>query len=139
MIRNISYRNKELNEEIIKLVGNGYNIIQAFRLKGVGSPRLRVIEASTGFHKFLPKIENGEYCNIEIRPNGIIIRFRYHLDNMAWILPYYKLSIYKSKDHYSIHGNGEYMKLSAAVSGNNPDKFFTKLQFLKAENLPEPL
>ena len=133
MIRNISYQSKELTTEINQKVGKAYSIFQVFKLKGIGSPRLRVREASLSFQKYLPKIENGEFCNIEIRPGGIIIRFRYHLDSMAWIIPFYHLSLFKSGDYYSIHAEGEFLKVGVAYNDVEPDPFFDKLQALKSE------
>ena len=139
MIRNISYKDKELTADINKTVGKPYSLMQAFRLKGIGSPRLRIREASPNLKKYLPKIENGEFCNIEIRPGGIILRFRYHLDSMGWIIPFHHLILYKSEGYYSIHSEGDFLKVTPSNSNVSQDSFFEKLQRLKSEKQFNPL
>ncbi len=135
----MSYKDKELKQEIEKLVGKSFGIKTIWKLKGVGSPKFRIREASRSFIPYLPKIVHGEYCNIELRPSGIILRFRYHLDNMGWIIPFHHLSIYKSGDYYTIHGAGEYLKVDKAHSNVNLDGFMDKMLKLKAERSPEEI
>ena len=135
MIRNISYKDRELNELIDSTVGSSYGLVKALRLKGIGSPRMQITEGSQGFVPFLTKIGKGEFCNIELRPQGIIVRFRYNLDSMAWIIPFYKLNIFKSGDHFSLHAEGEFLKVMGANEDVQLDKFFRKLQKHKAVSL----
>ena len=61
------------------------------------------------------KLDNNiNYCNIEIRKNGIIIRFRSLLETYGLIIPYYKLVIYKGESNiYSFYKDNNFIKFLA--------------------------
>jgi len=132
MIRNTSYSKKQVTEEINHAVGKPYNLIQRIRLKGIGSPRMKILEASPELSRYLARIETGEFCNIELRPNGIIVQFRHYLNTMAWIIPFHQLSITKADENFSIYGEEEFLKVGNVYRDSHIHKFFAKLLTLKA-------
>ena len=74
---------------------------------------------------------NDNTCNIELRPNGIILRFRSLLETYGLIIPYYKLTLFKgSGEAYSIHM--EHHKVSISSKSKNVREFFKKIQQQKA-------
>ena len=99
---------------------------------GSGSPKLLISSASVDIHKLLILDNNQNTCNIELRPNGIILRFRSLLETYAFIIPYYKLNLYKGKaEEYSIYIDHQYVKL--LVRTKDTRKFFSKLKAEKAK------
>ena len=75
---------------------------------------------------------NDNTCNIEMRPKGIIIRFRSLLETYALIIPYFKLSIFKpTGDTYSIH-SGE-NKIIIFTKTENKRKFIKRVLEQKAK------
>ena len=65
--------------------------------------KLIINSASIDIHNLLILDQNINTCNIELRPKGIIVRFRSLLETYGLIIPYYKLKIYKGKSQeYSI-------------------------------------
>ena len=98
-------------------------------MKGVGSPQMNITQASIDIHNLLVLDHNRNTCNIELRPKGIIVRFRSLLETYALIIPYYKLNIYKGKaDEYSVYKDQYFIKveLTKAVQ-----RFIQKVQQLR--------
>ena len=101
-------------------------------MNGVGSSKLLISSASVDIHKLLILDNNLNTCNLELRPNGIILRFRSLLETYAFIIPYYKLILYKGKaGEYSIHKDHQFVKLIADNKATH--KFFSKLSSEKAK------
>ena len=110
MLVNVSYNNKEITRKIDGAVGKPFTLKERWALKGIGSPKLFVTETSIEIRNLLLLDTTTNSCNIEMRPNGIIVRFRSLLESFALVIPYYKLTFIKGdfavysifKDHYFI-------------------------------------
>ena len=66
------------------------------------------------------------YSNIEIRPGGVIVYIAEGLNRYSWVIPYYKLVIYKTPN-YSIHSEGDFIRFSNDLNIKENLKFFKKL------------
>ena len=109
MIKNLSYNSKKNRTILFEIVGRPFSLIERIRLKGIGSGKLIIIDASKEIVELLRLDNNINYCNIEIRTNGIIIRFRSLLETFGLIIPYYKLVIYKGESNiYSFYKDKYY-------------------------------
>lgn len=109
-----SHNDKEVFKKINDLVGKPFTLSQRFKLKGVGSPKLFINKCSLEIRNLLLLDNNIHTCNVEMRPKGIIIRFRSRLETYALPIPYYKLTIYKGKgEEYSIHKDNYFVKFKA--------------------------
>lgn len=126
IIRNVSYNNKEIKTEIINLVGKSYSLMDRFKMGGIGSPRFVISESSTAIQLLLNKDNYINYCNIEIRPGGIIVGFRSILETYGWVIPFNKLVIEKSAKHHSIHSNKDFIKFTGSEHSLN--SFMQKLR-----------
>ena len=93
MLLNISYNEPKVKEKIETLVGKPFTLKERLAMNGVGSSKLLISSASVDIHKLLILDNNLNTCNIELRPNGIILRFRSLLETYAFIIPYYKLTV----------------------------------------------
>lgn len=83
---------------------------------------------------------NRNQCNIEMRPQGIIVGFRSLLESYAWIIPYYKLVLYKGKaEEYSIHMDNYYVKIKATSRDKATHNFMSKVLAAKAASSPTRL
>ncbi|WP_417885948.1 hypothetical protein [Zunongwangia sp.] len=133
MLVNISYNRPELNEKINKEVGKTLTLLERIKLNGSGSPRLKITDVSIDIHNLLVLDNNINTCNIEIRPSGIIVRFRSILETYALVIPFWKLKVYKGKaEEYSIYRDHYYIKVEA--KDEKAHKFFKKLIDFKDEN-----
>ena len=135
MLLNVSYNNPDIKEKIDREVGKTLTLVDRFKLKGSGSPRLIITKVSIDIHNLLILDNNRNTCNIEIRPNGIIVRFRSILETYALVIPFWKLKIYKGKaEEYSIYRDHYFIKVEA--KDENVHKFFKKLISYKDDNAP---
>ena len=80
-------------DEINNYVGKPYTIFQRLRIGGIGSSKLIINKADSKISNLLNLDNNINKCNIEIRPKGIIIRFRSLLETYGLIIPFFKLKL----------------------------------------------
>ena len=132
MIVNISYKDKDVIEKINKSVGKPFSFWQTFKMRGIGSERLLVAEGSVNLYKYFGNNTSSNFCNIELRPEGIVLRFRYIMDVMAWVIPYRTLAIFKSSNTYTLHSQGEFLIVKPGFKGAGIDLFMNRV--LKSKN-----
>ena len=132
MLLNVSYNESEVKEKIEAAVGKPFPLKERWSMSGVGSPKLLISSTSIDIHNLLILDNNLNTCNIELRPKGIILRFRSLLETYALIVPYYKLNLYKGKaEEYSIYKDHQFVKV--LVDTMDTQKFFSKLKAEKAK------
>ena len=137
MLLNVSYNNLEVKRKIDTQVGPPFTIRERLKMEGIGSSKLFITSASIEIHNLLILDSYINTCNIEMRPNGIIVGFRSLLESYALIIPYYKLSLYKGKaEEYSIFRDHYFIKIRAKANDKATHKFIKKIMDYKAENLP---
>lgn len=136
MLRNITYNDKKLEAEINDLVGKAFGLIDNIKLQGVGSPRLDIVSCSEEIGELLSYDHNRNFCNIELRPKGIIIRFRSLLETFGLIIPYYKLVLFKPGNQISFHMDHHVISVEALPTNKSVHVFMEKLMQLKIESAP---
>lgn len=135
MLVNVSYNNKAITLKINEEVGKPFTLKERWAMGGIGSPKLIITETSIEINNLLILDNNRNTCNIEIRPKGIIVRFRSLLETFALVIPYYKLTLYKGQASvYSIYRDHHFIKIESDTKA--VQKFFQKLLGLKADNTP---
>ena len=97
MLKNISYNNPKIIDEINNYVGKPHTILKRLKIGGIGSSKLIINSADSIIENLLNLDNNLNYCNIEIRTKGIIIHFKSILETYGLIVPFYKLKIFKGK------------------------------------------
>ena len=131
VLANISYNNKMQRATIDEIVGKPFTLISRIKLGGIGSPKLHVITCSKEVNNLFLLDHNENTCNIELRPKGIVLRFRSLLETYALVIPYYKLTLFKGRsDAYSVHF--EHYKVMVSAQSDPVRVFFKKIQKLKA-------
>ncbi|MGB3591729.1 MAG: hypothetical protein WBA16_08620 [Nonlabens sp.] len=132
MLYNVSYNNPEIDRKIRNEVGHVLNLKERWKLKGIGSPKLQMTSCSIQIHNLMVLDNNANNCNIEIRKEGIIVRFRSLLETYALPIPFYKLTIYKGRaEEYSIHRDNYFVKVRADKKSIH--QFFVKINSLKSD------
>ncbi|MDA0779683.1 MAG: hypothetical protein O2810_02385 [Bacteroidetes bacterium] len=138
MLKNVSYNDKKLHIEIDALLGKPFTFLERLKLGGVGSPKLHVTACSKEIDALFLLDHNVNTCNVELRPKGIILRFRSLLETYALIVPYYKLTLFKgTSDAYSVHT--DHHKVSVSAQSEPVRLFFKKIQQQKAKNTEDYL
>ena len=135
MLLNVSYNNKEITQKIDEEVGKPFTLKQRWAMGGIGSPKLYITSSSTEIRNLLILDNNLDSCNIELRPKGIILRFRSLLETYALVIPFYKLVVYKGDlALYSVYRDHYFVKVKADTKAIQ--KFFKKILDFKADNSP---
>ena len=135
MLVNVSYNNKEITRNIDEEVGKPFTLKQRWAMGGIGSPKLSITSTSAEIRNLLILDNNLNTCNIELRPKGIVLRFRSLLETYALVIPFYKLAIYKGDlATYSVYRDHYFVKVMADTKA--VQKFFKKILNYKADNAP---
>lgn len=100
---------------------------------GIGSQRLLIRQANQEIQALLDDQNTPPYTNIELRPQGIILWFRVKLDNWVLVLPYYKLTIFKGDNGFSIFSDQWKLKFSPAHNTPLDTRFIQKMIKMKSE------
>ena len=85
------------------------NVVRARKHRDIENKNIK-----QGFKFFIEQNNSLSYCNIELRPKGIIIHQNKRATRLSWIIPYYRLSIFHS-DVLSFHCNGEFLKIKKDI------------------------
>ena len=135
MLLNVSYNDPKIKKQIDSEVGAPFSLRERWKLGGIGSSKLNITHASIDIHNLLVLDNNNCSCNIELRPKGIIVRFRSLLETYGLIIPYYKLKIYKGQaQEYSIYRDHYCIKVAATEK--NIHQYFKKINAQKISVLP---
>lgn len=133
MLLNVSYNEPDVKQKIEAAVGKPFSLKERWSKGGIGSSKLLISQTSDDINNLLMLDNNQNTCNIELRPKGIIIRFRSLLETYGLVIPYYKLTLYKGKaQEYSIYKDKQFIKVVA--DNKSTFKFFSKLISEKASN-----
>lgn len=133
MLINVSYNDPKQRKAIADAVGAPFSLTQRWKMKGIGSPQMDITQSSIAIYNLLILDQNRNTCNVELRPKGIIVRFRSLLETYALVIPYYKLNIYKGKaEEYSIYRDQHYIKIKYTETVH---RFIQKVQQLRIEAL----
>ena len=134
MLKNLSYNCKKTKDLLIDRVGKPLTLFERLKIGGNGSDKLIITDASNDIVELLKLDNNINQCNIEIRSNGIIVRFRALLETYGLVIPFYKMVIYKGeKKIYSIYIDNQYIKFLADKKSIH--SFIKKISRLKSEYL----
>ncbi len=140
MLLNVSYNDKEITRKIEAEVGKPFSIRKRFEMRGIGSPKLILRDTSLQISNLMNLDNNRNVCNIEMRPDGIIVGFRSRLNAYALIIPYYKLVIFKGRsDEYTIHKNDYFFRIEAHAGDTAVHQFMKKVMKAKALAIPDIL
>jgi hypothetical protein len=131
MIYENTYRNETITQQINDLVGKPYSFLKSIQMGGTGSQRMMIDEVSNHFKNMTHPTEIN-YGSLEIRPNGIIFHISKGLQRFVWVIPYYKLVIFKSIT-LSIHADGKFIKIKKTQFSKKNNSFITKIIDLKSK------
>lgn len=135
MLVNVSYTNKKVTRKVDLAIGKPFTLKERFAMGGIRSPKLDITKTSIEISNLLLLDTTASSCNIELRPKGIIVRFRSLLETYALVIPYYKLVIYKGDfAEYSLYRDQYFIKVRSDTKAIQ--KFFRRLLDYKVDNTP---
>jgi hypothetical protein len=110
MILNTTYQEKDIVKKINGLVGQPFSIVKRIKMKGIGSSRMIVDDFSEGFNAYFLPNTGLRYCNFELRPNGILVHFQHQHNRYSWVIPYYRLNMFRSNS-FSVHAGNQFLRI----------------------------
>ena len=134
MLYNISYKDPKIEREINELVDKSYSLIENLKKGGIGSPKLFITRCSAAIYDLLHVNNTVKFCNIELRPKGIIIGFQSRWDVYALVIPYYKLVLFKPGNSITFHIDQHYISVDCSKNSKGVQKFINKLELEKEKN-----
>lgn len=137
MLLNVSYNNPEIKRKIDEAVGKPFTIRERFKQGGIGLGHLVITSSSVQIQNLLALDKYRNKCNIELRPEGIIVGFRSLLESYALVIPYWKLNLYKGQaEEYSIYRDNYFIKIEAKAKDKKTHTFIKRILAQKAAQAP---
>jgi hypothetical protein len=130
-----TYRNDKITQQINDLIGKPYSFFKSIQMGGTGSQRMMINEVSNHFKNMIHPSDIN-YGSLEIRPNGIIFHISKGLQRFVWVIPYYKLVIFKSTT-LSIHADGMFIKIKKTQISTKNNSFISKIIDLKSKQISD--
>lgn len=124
MLRNVSYNNKRITNEIQKAVGVSYSFWVRLKMGGIGSPRMHIKSCSNDIKHELVKDNYPNKAYIELRPKGVCIYFRSLLETFSLTIPYYQLTLFNNSGAIKLYGNSSWIEFEHSIKAKT---FFDKL------------
>ena len=131
MLISDTYPDKKVLKEINEQVGGKFNLVERWKMNGVGSQRFDIVESSPAISDLLRRDMKPDTCNIELRKRGIIVRFQSKADTYAWTIPYHFLQIYRTTNRVNIYSKTEFMKCAPSFNSRIDSLFIAKILELK--------
>lgn len=133
MLVNLSKNPRSLKQKMEEAVGAAFNLEQRKELEGIDSGLLEITTSSIDIYNLLVLNKGMSTCSIEMRPDGIILRFQAALETYALVIPHYKLKIYKGKaKEYAFYMDNYYIKVKAEQQ--KVHDFIRKIRQYKAQH-----
>lgn len=137
MLVNITYSSKKKQAEITGYVGPPFSLIERIRMKGVGTSKMQIVEASDNIVALLQDRRNTHYSYLELRPKGLMVGFQSRLQNFVFLIPFWQLNIYYNGGVLSIYSNDSFFKLKPPFNGVVDKRYLKKVLNLKSKYLSQ--
>jgi len=137
MLINITYANKKTDKQIADVVGRAYTLREKIKMRGIGTSKMQIIDASAKMAELLNISVDTKFCYFELRTKGLIIGFQSTLKTYVWAIPFYSLSIYYNGGLLSIYSNSEIMKVKKPFYGSFDKKYLKKILNCKSKYFEE--
>lgn len=80
---NISYNDPRVKRALEAVCGPPFGFWQGIRRGGTGSGRFRLEQGPAALLEAVDRADDRGYCSLEVRPGGLVIRFRSRLETLA--------------------------------------------------------
>lgn len=111
MLRNLSYNDPKINREVNQAVGKAYSFLASWRMGGTGSQKFIITEASEEIWQLLERENTTNYANIELRPEGVIVRFKSYLESFGLIVPFREMELEVTETELRICRKAYFIKM----------------------------
>ena len=131
MIRNLSYNDPQTRQEINDKIGRSYSFFDRLKIRGNGSPRLVISDASKTILEHLEQNNHIRYSNVELRPRGIIVGFSSRLNGYGLVIDYKELKVNRAGNKLRLEGEFDFVELMPLNNDVLDAEFVAKLIHLQ--------
>jgi|SaaInl6LU_22_DNA_1037377.scaffolds.fasta_scaffold63536_1 hypothetical protein len=132
MVYNLSTSKKEFKNTADELLGSKPSFLSQFTIGNRKSPLMKIIDFHGTKWTFLND-ERPLKGYIVLRPEGIVIRIITVKNSYAWVVPFYKLQIFKSNGLH-LFADGSKISFQSNKLSSRFKRFTAKLMLLKLEH-----
>ena len=126
MLINVSYNKPAIDRSIDVALGNSFSFLERLKRRGIGSPKLWIHSASSDTERLLGQDSYNNTCNIELRPEGMILRFRSLLETYALVLPFRTSQIQLNREGlYELRTAEHFIRILS--SKENTRRYFNRM------------
>lgn len=111
MLKNLTHNDPVIRREVEKAVGKEYPFFQRLKMGGTGSQKFVISEASEAIMELIEKDNSINYAHIEIRPLGIIIRFKSYQKTYGLVIPFGQLKLNRELTFVKIETTDFFIKM----------------------------
>lgn len=127
MVYNVTRTDRNIDRAVNELVGKQFGLIHKIKNGVIGSEPYIIYSCSPEFDIDLESQIYERKCNIELRPNGIIVHFRKKSSSFIWPIAFHHLTVYQSGKQISIYGGSSFLKLTPRMKMKKNSPFIKKL------------
>ncbi|MFY9281642.1 MAG: hypothetical protein WBK38_03190 [Bacteroidia bacterium] len=132
MIYNVTRTDRNIDQAVDQLVGKPFGFIYKLRNGSIGSEPFVIYASSPEFNIDFDSQDYGRTCNLELRPNGIILHFRKKASSFIWPISFDHLTIQQFDNLFLIQGKTLFTKLKPKVKSKKSSPFIKKIIDSKA-------
>ncbi|NNE26913.1 MAG: hypothetical protein HKN09_08720 [Saprospiraceae bacterium] len=110
-----------------KLVGPQFSFLERFKMKGIGTQKMIISDASDNIFSLIINYTDTPYCNIELRKNGIVVGFSSNMRIYCWAIPYYKLVIVQQGSELMISTSDTFVTMQPSFNSIIDKSFIVKM------------
>ncbi len=134
MLKNLTHNNPVIRREVEKAVGKEHPFFQRLKMGGTGSQKFVITEASEAIMQLVEKDNSINYAHIEIRPLGIIIRFKSYQETYGLVVPFAQLKLNREPTFVEIASTDFFMKLETLRDEQIDSNFLNRILQKKGAN-----
>ena len=134
MLYNLTYNDPKITKQLNEAIGTPFSLFEKIKKGGIGSPKLFITRCSATIFELLQVNNSLKFCNIELRPKGILIGFQSRLDVYGLAIPYYKLVVFKPGTRITFHIDHHYISIDGSKNNKAITNFMAKLEREKEQN-----
>lgn len=134
-----TFNEKRARRQIEEVAGKKFPLIERVKMRGIGSQRLLIIDASDDISDLLKIDSKRDLCNIELRKGGIVVRFQSKINTYAWPIPWHQLTLFRNGEVMSVYSQSSFVKVVTEHNETLDRGFLLKVLQHKAEATSDPL
>ena len=127
MIKNLTYNVPITKRQIDQAVGKEFSFFQSLKMRGTGSQKFVIEWASNEIIDLLQKDNSTNFAHIELRPKGIIIRFKSYQETYGLVLPFQEIKVTNEVVNLRIESPNFFVKMKTLNEAPVDLKFLNRI------------